>query len=562
MLFRYIDKVALIFAACYLLFAAAQAQEVEEPNYTDVDLGEREAGTSYPLALGAENRNCAQPLDFRFSSSEQWLRMPADPVVRQVPAGQTRQIEATLDLTNVQPGQYEVLVDVDCDNCGFFIFKNCKIDKQQLRLLLRVNAAPAPPGGQQPAQGAPLPPGAPLLSPPPPQVDYKDKRIPKPLRRKAKAAYEAWTLALKKAKDCADELAKLQAAAKAAKEKADKAKVAAGAAEQKASDAKSQKKAAQEELKNANIAVNKAQDALDKANSDLKYANSRDGITADRVAAKAALKKAEAEKKAADKRLADAAKASRQLPKPKDIAKLDKDAKKKRKAADAAAAAATAAENAVAKKQAECLKLQQAAAAAQTASEKADKDAKDAIPPAPVDRTAEKIKKQREKVGKCAIKLGQLLEAQRLALEVMAKLGALGDDYESDLKAWADGVDDAKKFFDDLPPGIPFVDTVVSTLTAVRSIMGIASGVIAVGNTVHTPKSGNDVKSPADTKQWIIDNKFTKDPAEAERIYEQMKKYSETDSTEKMLKELDYQKKLCKSEEAKLEAMTEAAKGK
>ncbi len=562
MIFEHIEKIALAIAACFVLSGAAMAQDADEPNYTDVDLGEREAGQSYPLVLGAENRNCSQLLDFRFSSKTPWLRMPADPVARQVSAGQVKRIEAMLDLTDVTPGQHEGFVDVDCENCGFFIFKNCKIDKQQLRLLLLVNAAPAPLGGAQPAQGAPLPPGGPLLNPAPPQVDYKDKRIPKGLRRKAKAAYEAWTLALKKAKDCADELAKLQAAAKAARDKADKAKTAADAAAQKASDAKAQKKAAQEELKNANIEANKAQDAIDKAKSELEYANGPNGITAERVAAKAALKKAKAAKKAADKRVADAAKASR-LHSPRDLAKLDKEAKKKRAAADKAAAAAKAAEDAAAKKQAECLNLQQAAAAAQAANEKAEKDAKDAIPPAPVDRTAEKIKKQREKVGKCATKLGQLLEAQRLAIEAMAKLGALGDGNESDLKDWAEAVDEAKKFFEDLPPiGIPFVDTVVSGLTAVRSILGVVSALDNLANTVHTPKSGNDVKSPADTKLWIINNGFTKDPAEAERIYEQMKKYSETDSTEKMQKELDYQKKLCKAEEDKLDAMTKAAKGK
>ncbi len=557
MLFKFIDKIALVFVACLMLSSAALAQDSDELNYTDVDLGEREAGQSYPLVLGAENRNCSQLLDFRFSSKTPWLRMPVDPIVRQVPAGQMKRIEATLDLTDVSPGRHEGFVDVDCENCGFFIFKNCKINKQQLRLLLLVNAAPAPPGGVQLAQGGPL------LNPPPPQINYKDKRIPKRLRKKAKAAYEAWTLALKKAKDCAAEVAKLQAAAKAAKEEADKAKVAADTAEQKARNTKAQKEAAQEELKNANIEANKAQEAIDKAESDLKYANSPDGITAERTAAKAALKAAKAAKKVADKRLADAAKASRQLPSPRDVAKLDKDAKKKRAAADKAAAAAKTAEDAVAKKQAECLKQQEAAAAAQTAREKADKDAKDAIPPAPVDRTAEKIKKQREKVGKCATELGQLLEAQRLALEAMAKLGALGDGNESDLKDWAEAVDEAKEFFEDLPPvGIPFVDTVVSALTAVRSILGVVSALDNLANTVHTPKSGNDVKSPADTKQWIIDNGFTTDPAEAERIYEQMKKYSETDSTEKMQKELDYQKKLCKAEEAKLDAMTEAPKGK
>jgi len=188
------------------------AQNASGPEYLDIDLGEHEAGKAYTLSIGAENVNCTQPLDFRFSSKTSWLHLPADPVVHQVPAGESRQIQMTLDLAHAAPGRHEAFIDVNCDNCGFFIFKNCKIDKQQLRLIVSVNAAPAPP---------PPPPGqkGQILSPQqPPQIDYNDKRIPKRLRNKAKAALPAPSAAQtlkdveaqrKKVQDCSRKLGQL-----------------------------------------------------------------------------------------------------------------------------------------------------------------------------------------------------------------------------------------------------------------------------------------------------------------------------------------------------------------
>ena len=577
-----IGKFGLTLIASATLAQAAIAQEPSAPDteYIDMDLGAREAGRSYTLKLGAENKNCEQLLDFRFSSPTSWVRLPDDPVVRQVPAGQTKFLEAYFDFTNVPPGNHQGFVNVDCENCGFFIFKNCKIDRQQLRFLAQVKAAPGAaaqgaqgPQGVQGAQGPQGPQGA--QGPQGPQnnlvlsplrsstVDYNDKKIPKRLRRKAKAAHEAWALALKKKNDCDKELTKLQAAADAAQDAADKAKMAADTAEQDARNAKAQREAAQTELKNANNAVRDAQKAVNDAKKDLRQAN-RNGTGDERTEAKTALTAAEAAKAAADKRLADAFQAST-LRSARDIANLEKDAKKKRKAAKAADKAATDALSALARKQAECLKLQQAAADAEAANKKAEADAQPPAPPAPAGPTADDVETQRKKVQKCATELGQLLEAQRLALEAMARLGALGENYESDLKAWADGVDAANDLFDNVPPLIPVVSEMVGTaqtaLTFVRGVIGATRGISALGNTHHVPKTGNDVVDPKDTQKWLKDNKLASSDAEAKRVYEQMKKYSSTspNSTEKMQEELDYKRRQCEAEEDKLDALKKAA---
>lgn len=539
------------------LTGAASAQSDSGVQQRNINLGDREAGRSYWLALGAENKNCPQPLDFRFTSKTSWLKMPPDPVVRQVPAGQTRQIQATLDLSNVAPGQHEAFVDVDCENCGFLIFKNCRIDKQQLRLAVNVIAAAG--GGQPPVAQQPVAEDA-------PQIDYDDKRIPKPLRNKAKAADAAWQAAVKKKTPCEEELERLRAAAAAAQEKAEKAKQAADTAEQDARNAKAQEEAAQEELKNANKESVDAQKALDDAEKALKDAN-KNGTTAERNEAKDAVDKAKAAKDAADKRVADAAKAAG-LHTPKELSAMEKDAEKKRKAADKAAAEAKAAADAVAKKEAECAKLQAEADAAKAAKDKADAEARAAIPvpAAAAPPTPEEIAAQRKKLQDCADHLGRLLEAQRLALEAMAKLGALGEDYESDLESWANAVDKVNDLFDKVPPGIPVVSEMVGTvqdaLTAVRAIIGIARAVTHTGNLYHIPKGGEGTVNPEATKKWLQDNDLAGSPEEASDVYDQMNKYSKTNSTEGMQKELEAARDACKAEEEKLDKMENAAKAK
>jgi hypothetical protein len=126
-----------------------------------VQLGSKQAGKTYPLTLGAENKNCPQPLDFRFTSQTPWIRMPTDPVARQIPQGQTRDLNATIDLNGLAPGPYQGNVEVQCDNCGWFIFQNCKIDKQVLWFYVQVT--PNVPGST-PTIGDPP---APLRTPEP-----------------------------------------------------------------------------------------------------------------------------------------------------------------------------------------------------------------------------------------------------------------------------------------------------------------------------------------------------------------------------------------------------------
>lgn len=113
-------------------------------------------------------------------------------------------------------------------------------------------------------------------------------------------------------------------------------------------------------------------------------------------------------------------------------------------------------------------------------------------------------------------------------------------------------MDEANDLFDRVPPGIPIVSDMVGSvqgaLTVVRSVIGIAIGVTALGNSVHVLKSGNDVVNPAATRKWLQEHDFAMDPDEAKRVYKQMKKYSapSPNSTRKMQEELKEAKKIAK----------------
>ena len=198
----------------------------------------KQSGGVYPLALDAENRNCSQLLDFRFVSQASWIKLPPDPVARQIPQGQSRQVQATIDLRGAAPGQLQGVVEVECENCGFFIFASCKVDKQQLRFILNVlplaaagpggaAAAAAPQGGGQgnPAGGAAPPPVAPKVqgkdgfTPPkrtPPVVDPEGPNVPGTIKKKWRRACKAGADANGKRAECEEELKKLREAADAA----------------------------------------------------------------------------------------------------------------------------------------------------------------------------------------------------------------------------------------------------------------------------------------------------------------------------------------------------------
>ena len=144
-----------------LLVAAALCVVVgaADPTATIVPLGARQSGGTYPLTLSAKNESCPQPLDFRFTSHAPWIRLPNDPVARQVPQGQTRDLNATLDFTAIGPGTLRGNVTVECVNCGWFLFQNCTVDRQDLSFEVQVvprdpskpYAQPARPGDAKPS---------------------------------------------------------------------------------------------------------------------------------------------------------------------------------------------------------------------------------------------------------------------------------------------------------------------------------------------------------------------------------------------------------------------------
>ncbi|MBP6014147.1 MAG: hypothetical protein KBA31_18105 [Alphaproteobacteria bacterium] len=235
------NSVARLLTALCLLLATSSGATAQA--VTDVPLAPKQTGGVYPLALNAENRNCNQLLDFRFSSQASWIKLPPDPVARQIPQGQSRQVQASIDLRGTAPGQLQGIVEVECENCGFFIFASCKVDKQQLRFIVNVlplaaagpggpGAGPPQGGGQgNPAGGAAPPPAAPKVqsndgfTPPPkrtpPVVDPEGPNVPETIKKKWRRACKAGDDANAKRAKCEEELQKLRdaadAAAKAAK---------------------------------------------------------------------------------------------------------------------------------------------------------------------------------------------------------------------------------------------------------------------------------------------------------------------------------------------------------
>ena len=224
----------LLTALCLTLVTSSSATAQAA---TDVPLAPKQTGGVYPLALNAENRNCNQLLDFRFSSQASWIKLPPDPVARQIPQGQSRQVQASIDLRGAAPGQLQGIVEVECENCGFFIFASCKVDKQQLRFIVNVlplaaagpggaGAGPPQGGGQgNPAGGAAPPPVVPKVkgndgfTPPkgtPPTVDPEGPNVPETIKKKWRRACKAGAEANDKRAKCEDELKKLREAADAA----------------------------------------------------------------------------------------------------------------------------------------------------------------------------------------------------------------------------------------------------------------------------------------------------------------------------------------------------------
>jgi hypothetical protein len=162
-----------IFTALCVAFAALCAGQAAAQGY---DLGERQAGQTYPVSLSAHNADCPEALDFRFVFEPgSWLRPRGEAIVRGVPTGATRPLPVIVDLSQSAPGDLTTRVDVVCDNCQ--ASARCTIDRQSLTIsVTAVSATPAPtqpptatrppgPRPAPPASAAPPQPAPPLTQP-------------------------------------------------------------------------------------------------------------------------------------------------------------------------------------------------------------------------------------------------------------------------------------------------------------------------------------------------------------------------------------------------------------
>ncbi len=479
-------------------------------------------------------------MDFRFTSNAAWLRLPADPVVRGVTAGQARDLQALIDLTKLSPGHYEAIVEVECDNCGWFVFKSCRVDKYQIHFAVDIAPAAGPPPGQPPAANAP--------------VDPNDPKLPPTVRDQLKAALAARDDALKVQALCDVKLAELRDAAA-------KARAAADAAAKADADA-----AAAEQKKNEALeAARKAGEAAEKAANEAEALKPPPGIneSQDYIDAKAAADKAEAERK---KAVADAVAAQTAANEARRVA-AKTDAAATAQAAAAAAAAVAAKEKEYEMHAAEA----KAAADAAAAAEQAARDALNPEPPkaAAAGPTPEEIEAQRLKVQHCNDKIGETIEDQRRALEALAETGGLRDQdtpkgFQSDLDAWGDAVKKAQDRLGKIPPvvGGPARQFAKSALQLVGGIVRIVVGGIRAGDRAnYTPNERNHDTIIA----WLLKSGRAADKAQAERIYKQMENYTNgafggaARSTEGFKNELERLGKECDAEQKKLEDMQKAA---
>lgn len=536
---HHILRAALALAFVTLVFGAgpatAQPQPVPQTIVTQVQLGVREAGKTYPLALNAANADCNEPLDFRFTSNAAWLKLPADPVVRGIATGQSRPLQATIDLTNVSPGRYQATVEVECENCGWFIFKSCKIDKQQIIFFLDV--APA---GTQP-QGGQKPPAARAIDP-------DDPRIPQPQRAKLKAAIGALDKANAKKNQCEEELDRLAAAAQAARDAADKAAKAAKEAADKAAQAED--------------AAKKAQAKADAADKEAKAAKEHAAKT--EAAQGVSAKDTQEAKAAAAAAEADAAKAGVDNQKAQQAARDARAAAQK--AADAAAKAeadAKAAADAAGDAASKCARAQAEADQAQADKDAAEEKAKAAIPqPPPGARQLtpeEELERLKQEAERCAKECLDMARAQRIALEELTKVGLLND--QEALDNWAaeyneiiDGVGD---ILGEL--GVPGTD--YGAVLAKGALVAVAAGTKLAG----AQEMQIRLTDPKATQDWLQGKgggtPKVASPAEAKAVQQEMNR-AMSGGLGKMTEDLAKKKAECEAAEKKYQDAKAKAGGK
>ncbi len=539
---RLISRAALVFIA--FVFANAPAHGQPQTVVTQVQLGVREAGKTYPLALNAQNADCKEPLDFRFTSNAAWLRLPADPVVRGVAAGQSRALLATIDLTNMSPGRYQATVEVECENCGWFIFQSCKIDKQQINFFLDVAPAAAPqPQGAQP-------------QPAPRAIDPNDPRLPPAVAERLKKAYDARDAAGAK-NPCKEELKRLAEEAKAAQD-------AANALNKKAADAEQAKKDAADKAKKAerdrDAAGKAAAKAANDANEAAKFADDMKGGPDEAQAKKDA---AEAEAKR-QKAVDDLTKAQKALDEARKAAAAANGAAAKAPSQaerDAADKKAKDAQAALAKKQAECDK---AAADAKAAAEgevaKAEKDAREALGVHQL-TPEEELERLRQDAERCARECLDMARAQRIALEELAKVGLLHD--QEALDKWAaeynEIIDGVGGILGEL--GIPGTD--YGALLAKGALVAVAAGAKMAGQREMQIR----LTDPKATRDWLQGKgggtPKVANPKEAEAVQREMVRAT-SGGLSQMTKDLADKNAACDAAQKKYEEAKqklEASKG-
>lgn len=535
--------------ACFAALLAAAFLPAALAQYDDVQLSPRPTGSNAPLALEASNQNCQQPLDFRFTSRTPWIKMPADPVARQIPAGQSRSIQATIDLTGVPPGPHQGFVDVDCENCGWFIFANCKVDKRQLRLNLNVianeGAAAPPPNGVQ-------------LS----RLDPNDPGLPDHIRKQLKAAYTAEDALKNKDKDpCEEKLAKARQAAADAKAKADKLQAEADAAGKAVAEADKNLADAEKARAGAGKALEEAAKALDDAAANKKLVDQ--GTSVDRK------KEAEAEVAIAEAKLRKAQEtvneAQNALNKARDAAKKAKSdaaaAKPKQADIDAAKQAADKAAAELAKVEAECL-------AAKAAGEKAAKDAVKAAEAAARNHFAqalqdaeERVKQAEANANRCKCKRTRLLLAQFKAIQALGILYARAGKPTGALTQYIETLKQAATAIGAVP-GCPYgaaIELAMNTLAAGASAIDATSVVLSAAEAAALIP-GSRSHDPTDTKTFIANEIIKGDDITPAEVYEQLKNYAEPhpDSHEKLDEDRMTAEQNCQNADGELKRAKEA----
>lgn len=499
-------------AAAALALTLASGQSAAQEDFQDLDLGAKQAGQVYPLGLAAQNLNCSQDLDFRFTSQTPWLVMPRDPVVRGVPEGQSRRIQAQVDLRNLPAGRHQGFIEIECENCSFLFIQNCFYDKQVVRVLVQVQAggAPAAPQANQP---------------PPERIDTEgledNPQVPKKFRDKLRRLRDAVDVLTQSDGPCEQKLMTLREKARLDAEAAERAKDAAETAENDARYYQDQAAAAEKELKDANAASMAAESAVKAAQAALDSANTTSG----RAEARAALDKAKAALAEAQKRVAAAAEAVPYFRKL--AAEALKKAKQLRQAVKPAAGAAKASAAAAGAQEDECLKIKSRLAKAREELERAIREAKNAIPPPTQQLTPEEeFNNARKAHQSCVEELARTIMDQQQALLILARLGAMKDmDYESELDQWGKAIDAAcdtlDKLSDYAPEGTEWIFEAADTgLKIAGTIISVAKGVTGLAEDRHVPLSSGHM--PDATQKWIESEGYANDAKEAARIYKEM----------------------------------------